>query len=207
MSEVATPVPSALPAYQVIATTPVTGIGFDRNKVPAMAQTVTAEDFSRVYSPNVLDTLQQRIPGVITTDVQGNGFLQDLRYRGFAASPLQGTPQGLAVYMQGVRINEAFGDTVNWDLIPTVAIGRADIWTNNPAFGLNALGGAVSLQMKDGFTYSGTEVEAQGGSHGRMGGGAQYGGEKEGGGGFLFTPGGQEPRRRHPSSAPGRGCF
>jgi TonB-dependent Receptor Plug Domain. len=116
----------------------VTGIGFDRNKVPAMAQTVTAEDFSRVHSPNVLDTLQQRIPGVITTDVQGNGFFQGLRYRGFAASPLQGTPQGLAVYMQGVRINEAFGDTVNWDLIPTVAIGRADIWTNNPAFGLNA---------------------------------------------------------------------
>ncbi len=92
-----TPVPSALPAYQVIATTPVTGIGFDRSKVPAMAQTVTAEDFSRVYSPNVLDTLQQRIPGVITSDVQGNGFSQDLRYRGFAASPLQGTPQGLAV--------------------------------------------------------------------------------------------------------------
>ena len=167
--------PSALPAYQVIATTPVTGIGFDRNKVPAMAQTVTAEDFSRVYSPNVLDTLQQRIPGVITTDVQGNGFFQDLRYRGFAASPLQGTPQGLAVYMQGVRINEAFGDTVNWDLIPTVAIGRADIWTNNPAFGLNALGGAVSLQMKDGFNYNGFEFDASGGSYGRVGGSMQYG--------------------------------
>ena len=170
-----TPVPSALPAYQVIATTPVTGIGFDRNKVPAMAQTVTAEDFSRVYSPNVLDTLQQRIPGVITTDVQGNGFFQDLRYRGFAASPLQGTPQGLAVYMQGIRINEAFGDTVNWDLIPTVAIGRADIWTNNPAFGLNALGGAVSLQMKDGFNYNGFEFDASGGSYGRVGGSMQYG--------------------------------
>ena len=170
-----TPVPSALPAYQVIATTPVTGIGFDRNKVPAMAQTLTAEDFSRVYSPNVPDTLQQRIPGVITTDVQGNGFFQDLRYRGFAASPLQGTPQGLAVYMNGIRINEAFGDTVNWDLIPTIAIGRADIWTNNPAFGLNALGGAVSLQMKNGFTYKGFEVDASGGSYGRVGGSMQYG--------------------------------
>ena len=140
-----------------------------------MAQTVTAEDFSRVYSPNVLDTLQQRIPGVITTDIQGNGLFQGLRYRGFAASPLQGTPQGLAVYMQGVRINEAFGDTVNWDLIPTVAIGRADIWTNNPAFGLNALGGAVSLQMKDGFNYNGFEFDASGGSYGRVGGSMQYG--------------------------------
>jgi iron complex outermembrane receptor protein len=184
-----TPVPSALPAFQVIATTPVTGIGFDRNKVPAMAQTVTAEDFSRVYSPNILDTLQQRIPGIITTDIQGNGLFQDLRYRGFAASPLQGTPQGLAVYMQGVRINEAFGDTVNWDLIPTVAIGRADIWTNNPAFGLNALGGAVSLQMKDGFNYNGFEFDASGGSYGRVGGSMQYGVRKGEWGLYLAAEG------------------
>ena len=169
------PVPSVLPALQVIATTPVTGIGFDRSKVPAMVQTLTADDFSRVYSPSVVETLAQRIPGVVTSDIQGNSFVQNLRYRGFAASPLQGTPQGLAVYMQGIRVNEAFGDTVNWDLIPTVAIGRADIWTNNPAFGLNALGGAVNLQMKDGFTYNGIEVDASGGSYGRVGGSLQYG--------------------------------
>ena len=194
-----TPVPSALPAFQVIATTPVTGIGFDRNKVPAMAQTVTAEDFSRVHSPNVLDTLQQRIPGVITTDVQGNGFFQGLRYRGFAASPLQGTPQGLAVYMQGVRINEAFGDTVNWDLIPTVAIGRADIWTNNPAFGLNALGGAVSLQMKDGFNYNGFEFDASGGSYGRVGGSMQYGVRKGEWGLYLAAEGFKDDGWRYQS--------
>jgi hypothetical protein len=53
--------------------------------------------------------LEQRVPGVFISDVQGNEFTPDLRYRGFAASPLQGTPQGLAVYMQGVRVNEAFG--------------------------------------------------------------------------------------------------
>ena len=133
---------SQIPAFQVVATTPVTGLGFDRDKVPAMVQTLPAEDFSRVYSPNVVETFAQRIPGVTTNNVQGNEFATDLRYRGFAASPLQGTPQGLAVYMQGIRVNEAFGDTVNWDLIPKVAIGRSDIWTNNPAFGLNALGGA-----------------------------------------------------------------
>jgi hypothetical protein len=60
-------------------------------------------------------------------------------------------------------------------LIPTIAIGRADIWTNNPAFGLNALGGAVSLQMKDGFNYNGFEFDASGGSYGRVGGSMQYG--------------------------------
>jgi TonB-dependent Receptor Plug Domain len=96
-----------IPAFQVVATTPATGLGFDRDKVPAMVQTLPAEDFSRVYSPNVTQTLDQRIPGVFISDVQGNEFTSDLRYRGFAASPLQGTPQGLAVYMQGVRVNEA----------------------------------------------------------------------------------------------------
>ena len=171
-----TPAPAPqIPAFQVVAPTPVTGLGFDRDKVPAMVQTLAAEDFSRVYSPNVTRTLEQRVPGVFISDVQGNEFTSDLRYRGFAASPLQGTPQGLAVYMQGVRVNEAFGDTVNWDLIPTIAIGRADVWTNNPAFGLNALGGAISLQMKDGFTYRGTEFDTSGGSYGRLGGWLQYG--------------------------------
>ncbi|HET9244589.1 MAG TPA: TonB-dependent receptor [Xanthobacteraceae bacterium] len=164
-----------MPAFQVVAPTPITGLGFDRSKVPAMVQTLPAEDFSRVYSPNVVETFVQRIPGVTTNNVQGNEFAADLRYRGFAASPVQGTPQGLAVYMQGIRVNEAFGDTVNWDLIPKVAIGRSDIWTNNPAFGLNALGGAISFQMKDGFTYNGTEFDASGGSYGRVGGSLQYG--------------------------------
>jgi iron complex outermembrane receptor protein len=177
----AAPAPAPAPAvaapspFQFVAPTPITGLGIDRNKVPAMVQTLPAEDFSRTYSANVVETFVQRIPGVTTNNVQGNEFATDLRYRGFAASPVQGTPQGLAVYMQGIRVNEAFGDTVNWDLIPKVAIGRSDIWTNNPAFGLNALGGAISFQMKDGFTYSGTEFDASGGSYGRVGGSLQYG--------------------------------
>src|SRR5215467_9534589 len=169
------PAVTAPSPFQFVAPTPITGLGIDRSKVPAMVQTLPAEDFSRTYSPNVVETFAQRIPGVTTNNVQGNEFATDLRYRGFAASPLQGTPQGLAVYMQGIRINEAFGDTVNWDLIPKVAIGRADIWTNNPTFGLNALGGAISFQMKDGFTYNGTEFDASGGSYGRVGGSLQYG--------------------------------
>ena len=123
------PVVAALSPFQVVAPTPITGLGIDRSKVPAMVQTLPAADFSRDYSPNVVETFVQRIPGVTANDVQGNELALDLRYRGFAASPLQGTPQGLAVYMQGIRVNEAFGDTVNWDLIPKVAIGRSDIWT------------------------------------------------------------------------------
>ena len=74
-----------------------------------------------------------------------------------------------------MRINEAFGDTVNWDLIPTAAIRSVTVVTNNPAFGLNALGGAVNVQMKDGFNYQGAEINTMGGSFGRIQSSAQYG--------------------------------
>ena len=149
------------------------------DKIPEMVETVTADDVSRSHSMSATEALQQRVPGVSLTDVQGSGFFQDLRYRGFAASPLQGTPQGLAVYVNGMRVNEAFGDTVNWDLIPASAIDRADVWSANPVFGLNALGGAVSIQLKNGFTYKGAALELQGGSYGRGSGSLQYGGRKD----------------------------
>jgi iron complex outermembrane receptor protein len=163
-----------LPDVQIIAT-PVAGAGIDRDKVPGTVQTLSADDFSRNASPALTDTLAQRIPGVSLSDPSGNGAAQELDYRGFAASPLPGSGQGLAVYLNGIRLNEAFGDTVNWDLIPTNAIERGDVWTNNPVFGLNALGGAVNLQMKSGFTFAGSRGEAQGGSFGRVGGAAEYG--------------------------------
>jgi iron complex outermembrane receptor protein len=166
-----------LPEILVVSNTPLQGPGIDKDKIPSMTSTVTADDFQRSYSQNVTDTLFQRVPGVTLSDPNGNNVQQEIRYRGFAASPLQGTPQGLAVYMNGIRLNESFGDTVNWDLIPTNAIQRADIFTNNPIFGLNALGGAISLQTKNGFTYKGLEVDTQGGSFGRAQGGLQYGAE------------------------------
>ena len=166
--------PTVLPEMQVISTSPL-GAVIDRDKVPALVQTLTSDDFSRGYSPSVTDTLFQRIPGVSTSDQQGNSFQTDIRYRGFVASPVPGQPQGLAVYMSGVRVNEAFGDTVNFDFIPTNAIDRADIQSNNPVFGLNALGGAISFQMKNGFTFQGFEGDVQVGSYGRFSSGVQFG--------------------------------
>ena len=170
----------SLPPVRVIAPSPLpAGSGrIDPDKVPGMTQSLSADDVSRTESPSVSDTLFQRIPGVSLSDPSGNSVQQELRYRGFAASPLQGQPQGLAVYMNGIRINEAFGDTVNWDLIPTNAIQRADVWSSNPVFGLNAIGGAISLQMKDGFTFQGFEADVLGGSYGRISGGLQYGVQK-----------------------------
>ncbi|GJE26832.1 TonB-dependent receptor family protein [Methylobacterium organophilum] len=145
-------------------------------KIPSTVETVTAADleFDRATF-NTIETLGRRVPGLNLSDSQGNNNRIDINYRGFQASPVTGVPQGLAVYQNGVRINEAFGDTVNLDLIPQVAIQRIDVVTGNPVFGLNALGGAINIQMKNGFTWQGTEISALGGSDGRIAGSLQYG--------------------------------
>jgi outer membrane receptor protein involved in Fe transport len=147
----------------------------DVDKVPAAVNAVGAAQIARTDSPNIAVALQQHVPGLIISDTTGNPFMPDVQFRGFVASPVSGTPQGLAVYQNGMRINEAFGDTVHWDLIPTAAIRSVTVVTNNPAFGLNALGGAVNVQMKDGFNYQGAEINTMGGSFGRIQGSAQYG--------------------------------
>ena len=119
----------------------------------------------------------QALPGVALSDETGNQFQLDLNYRGFVASPVIGTPQGLAVYQNGVRINEVFGDIVNWDFIPQNAINSLTLVPSNPVFGLNATGGALSFDMKNGFTYHGIEGEVSGGSYGRASTSVQAGGQ------------------------------
>ena len=155
------------------STTPSTALDVD--KVPSSINFVNMPEIQRTNSLNVTDALQQNVAGVNISNVAGNEFQSNIEFRGFVASPVSGTPQGLAVYQNGVRVNEAFGDTVNWDLIPTAAIKSIAVVTNNPAFGLNALGGAVTVQMKDGFNYHGAEVDVMGGSFGRIQSSLQWG--------------------------------
>jgi iron complex outermembrane receptor protein len=128
---------------------------------------LTSADIDREGSVIPQDFLNSRVPGVVVDDLQGNAFQTGVQYRGFEASPVNGLPQGLAVYQNGVRINEAFGDTVNWDFIPENAIADLAIMGSNPVFGLNAIGGALAITMKDGFGYQGAEVDTRFGSFGR----------------------------------------
>jgi len=150
----------------VYGTLPNSDFGLSPDKVPGGLQSLGAAELGAQHGGSLLSALGTQAAGISLSDVQGNGLFQNLRFHGFDASPLQGTPQGLAVYQNGVRLNEAFGDTVNWDAIPQNAIDRAEVWSSNPVFGLNALGGAVNLAMKNGFTWQGAEASLQGGAYG-----------------------------------------
>ena len=165
----------SLPTVEVVAATPLLGSGVDRAKVPAENQVLTAPDITRDGNADALRALNEQVPGVTLDAAAGNPFQPSLFYHGFQASPLQGNPQGLAVYVNGARFNQPFGDTVNWDLIPSIAIDRMNLVGSNPVFGLNALGGALAVQMKNGFTYHGAEVDALGGSFAKYQGEAQSG--------------------------------
>ena len=125
--------------------------------------------------PDLLWSLGQYVGGTTQDSASGNPFQPTFFYRGFAASPLQGQPQGLAVYINGMRFNQPFGDTVDWDLIPNNAIDRLNIEGSNPVFGLNALGGSINVLMKNGFTWHGGELSLSGGSFGQRQGQFQWG--------------------------------
>ncbi|MGJ4929916.1 TonB-dependent receptor [Bradyrhizobium sp. HKCCYLS2038] len=164
-----------LQTIEVVGVSPVQGSEMAKDKIPSNVETIGARELDHSRAPTLLDGILQSVPGVSLGDQTGNAFQRDVNYRGQTASPVLGTPQGIAVYQNGTRINEAFGDVVNWDLIPEMAIARMTLMPNNPLFGLNATGGALSIEMKNGFTYQGGEAQFMGGSFGRLQSGAQYG--------------------------------
>jgi iron complex outermembrane receptor protein len=164
-----------LPTFNVVATTPLGGGEINVAQSPFSVWQTGAQDVQTFKDTTVPETLARQTPGVTVGNVSGNDFQPDVSYRGFDATPVTGTPIGLAVYQNGVRINEAFGDTVNWDLIPENAIDKMTIVAGNPIFGLNALGGALNVTMKNGFTWDGFEADLRAGSFYRAQEELQYG--------------------------------
>ena len=148
----------------VIQTTPLPGPGVDLDDVPGNVQVISVSDISRQGTASLTTALDTGLSSININDDLDDPFQPDILYRGFEASPVLGTPIGLAVYQNGVRINEAFGNNVNWDLIPPNAIDKVEIVSSSAVYGLNALGGAISVDMKNGFNYQGADLEASGGS-------------------------------------------
>ena len=162
------PAPSDGLVIYVTSTTPLHGSRLPRDHVAANVQTLSAEDLADHKSLDLSAYAGEALGSVHLNDVQGNPLQSDVQYRGFLASPLLGAPQGLSMYLDGVRLNEPFGDTINWDLIPSNAIRSVNVIPgSNPIFGLNTLGGALSLETKTGFSDPGVDATLMYGSWGR----------------------------------------
>ena len=160
----------------VVEAAPLPGTDVPIEQIPAPVQTASAGDIDQSGSLNLSDFMNQRLSAVHINQNQENPYQPDLNYRGYTASPLLGTPEGISVYMDGVRQNQPFGDIVAWDLIPKIAISEmALIPGSNPIFGLNTLGGAISIQTKDGYSAPGGSLQISGGSFGRRAAEAEYG--------------------------------
>ena len=184
---VAQAAPETTPAQQlerveIIGVSPLPGQGVDRNLLPYSTQVLKRDAIDQAQAANQIDFLNRRVPGVQINDIQGSPFQGDLTFRGFRASPLIGAGQGLSVFLDGVRINEPFGDVINFDLIPEFAVNSISLVPGaNPAFGLNSLGGALAYTTHDGRSAPGVRAELTAGSFGRKRLDLSYGGQQASG--------------------------
>jgi iron complex outermembrane receptor protein len=172
----AAPAETTLSPVTVAAPSPLPGTAIDADKLAGEVQTLNVQSLAQDRRIDGIAGLAAgQLASVSLDNEQGSPFQPDFTFRGFEASPISGVAEGLAVYQDGVRLNEAFGDNVNWDLVPAFAVRGFAVQSNNPVFGLNALGGAVTLTMKDGLTRQDKEIEVSGGSFGDVAGHAEYG--------------------------------
>lgn len=182
------PLASQSAQVQVVATTPLPGIELPLDEIPAPVETATQTDIANSAALDLGDFMNRRLNGVYINEMEENPFQLDVNYRGYTASPLLGTPEGLSVYVDGVRQNQPFGDVVSWDLIAMNAISEmALVPGSNPTFGLNTLGGSISVTTKSGITNPGWAGKLLYGSSGRKQLEAEWGGMKPSGFNWFFS--------------------
>ncbi|HJV85050.1 MAG TPA: TonB-dependent receptor [Noviherbaspirillum sp.] len=149
-----------LPSVSVVSAALLPGLGIDGRLLPYAVQTASDKTLKQSQSGTLTDYMTRQLAGVNANDIQGNSFQSDITFRGFRASPILGSPQGMSVYLDGVRVNEPFGDVVNWDMLPEAAIASVSLVPgSNPMFGLNTLGGALAFTTKSGRSHPGLEAE------------------------------------------------
>lgn len=157
-----------LPDLNVVGTTPLPGTGLPLEKYAGNVQLVDSETIEDQNAVDLSETLFRNISSIDINTAQNNPYQNDVHYRGFLASPLVGSAIGISTYVDGVRVNEGFGDTVNWDLIPDFAVSTISLVPgSNPLFGLNTLGGALSVNTKTGSNFDGNQLSLSVGDFGR----------------------------------------
>jgi iron complex outermembrane receptor protein len=169
-----------LPPIEVVGSiAPVAGptIG---SGVPARVTTLSAGEVD-AYEPRVLSDALKGVAGFSTYDDLGSPYKLNLSSRGFYSSPVVGLPQGVAVFLDGVRMNEPEASQVNFDLLPMDHINRIEILSGNGSLlGRNALGGAINLVTARGTGPVSGTVELSGGSYGAARGEAHVSGLTKG---------------------------
>jgi outer membrane receptor protein involved in Fe transport len=167
---------------EVYSSTPLKGIGLPLHKVPANVQMAAPKDINDQTGVSIADYMNNNMQGVTVTELGGNPWQPEIYFRGYSSSPLLGNSQGLSTYIDGVRVNEPFGDVTSWDKIPSFAIGSMQVVPgSNPLYGLNTLGGAIAIQTKSGRDNLGAAVEYEAGSWGRQRALVEYGGVSQDG--------------------------
>ena len=157
-----------LDKIDVYTTTPLPSIGLPMDMVPANIQIVNQKDISEQSGVSIADYIVNNLQGVTVNEIAGNPYQLEINYHGYNATPIAGNPQGLSVYVDGVRVNEPFSNTVMWDLIPSFSVDKMQmIGGSNPVFGLNTLGGSVSMQTKSGRTFNKSAIDISAGAWGR----------------------------------------
>lgn len=149
-----------MPKVEIVGIAPVNSPGIDRELLPYPVQVATDTTVRKSGGENLSEFLFRNLTGVNANEVSGSPFQNDITFRGFRASPVLGSAQGLSVYLDGVRVNEPFGDVINWDMLPEAAIASVVLVPGaNPLYGLNTLGGALAFTTKSGLTHAGGEAE------------------------------------------------
>jgi len=158
-----------LDSIDIYSSTPLPSIGLPKSMVPANIQTIKSSDLDKQSGATIADYMVNNLQGVTVNEVGGNPFQLELNFRGYNATPIAGNPQGLSVYIDGIRANQAFSNNVLWDLIPNFAISNMQVVAgSNPVYGLNTLGGSMSMQTKSGQDFKGKNIDVSAGSWARM---------------------------------------
>ena len=156
------------PDVNIISVSPVQGSGLSIDRVPGKIQTLSRDQLGKKKNFSITETLNRESTGISLFNLNSSPMQNDINFRGYVGGPLLGTAQSIAVYQNGMRVNESFGEVVQWDLVPDFATHSMQIFSGgDPIFGQNAIGGAITMEMKNGFNFQGANVTTSAGNYAR----------------------------------------
>jgi len=165
-----------LKPVEVIGTVSPTAAPKVGSGVPARITTIAGAEIE-TWEPRLLANALAARAGISAYDDLGSAFKLSLTSRGFTVGPAIGLPQGVSVFLDGIRQNEPDAAQVNFDLLPLEHVDRLE-FLHGPAalLGPNSLGGAINIVTKHGGGPFEGELETAGGSFGQVSGSASMAG-------------------------------